>query len=141
VASALVEAGVILADTSAWVEFLRGTGSRSCRRVDELLGAGLATTEVVEMEVLAGARDDHHLERLRRLLLRAGPRRVQTGDFDAAAGLYRACRRRGETPPSLADCLIAAVAIRNDVPVLHADTDFEVIARHSSLRLDETHMP
>ncbi len=33
------------------------------------------------------------------------------------------------------DCLIAAVAIRNDVPVLHHDTDFDVLARYTPLRV------
>jgi predicted nucleic acid-binding protein len=50
---------VILADTSAWVEFDRATGSRVERRVTELIATGglLSTTEPVVMEVLAGARD------------------------------------------------------------------------------------
>ena len=34
---------MILVDTSAWIEFLRDTGSAVCTRVDELLGADLAT--------------------------------------------------------------------------------------------------
>jgi predicted nucleic acid-binding protein len=33
------------------------------------------------------------------------------------------------------DCLIAAVAIRTGSAVLHADTDFDVLARHTALRL------
>lgn len=32
--------------------------------------------------------------------------------------------------------LIAAVAIRHDVPVLHFDIDFEVLERHTALRTD-----
>jgi predicted nucleic acid-binding protein len=35
----------------------------------------------------------------------------------------------------LTDCLIAAVAIRNGVSVLHRDRDFEVIARHTDLKV------
>ena len=35
------------------------------------------------------------------------------------------------------DCLIAAVAIKADIPILHADTDFAVLGRHTRLRLDE----
>jgi predicted nucleic acid-binding protein len=35
----------------------------------------------------------------------------------------------------LIDCLIAATAIAADVPVLHADEDFDVLARHTPLRL------
>ena len=32
-------------------------------------------------------------------------------------------------------CLVAAVAIREEVPVLHADRDFDLIAEHTSLRV------
>ncbi len=48
---------MILVDTSAWVEFLRDTGSPACQAVDELLAGDLAICDVVTMEVLAGARD------------------------------------------------------------------------------------
>ena len=33
------------------------------------------------------------------------------------------------------DCLLAAVAIREGVPLLHNDRDFEVLARHTPLEL------
>jgi predicted nucleic acid-binding protein len=32
------------------------------------------------------------------------------------------------------DCLVAAVAIRHNIPVLHRDRDFDVLARHTELR-------
>ena len=34
---------------------------------------------------------------------------------------------------TLTDCLIAVVALRESLPVLHADRDFDVLARHTSL--------
>ena len=127
---------MVLVDTSAWVEFLRDTGSRAARRVDRLLAGDVATTDVVVMEVLAGARDDGHLDRLRRLLLRCVHLPTEAGDYEDAAAIWRVCRRAGDTPRSLTDCLIAAVALRETAPVCHADRDFDVIARHVPLRLD-----
>jgi predicted nucleic acid-binding protein len=127
---------VILIDTSAWVEFLRDSGSSVADRVDELLGADCAVTDPIRMEVLAGAREEQHLERLRRLVLRCADMRVERADFDAAAAIWRTCRLAGETPRSLVDCLISAVAIRHAVPVCHADRDFDVIARHTDLEVD-----
>ena len=62
---------MILIDSSAWIEFLRGTGSAVCDEVDRLLDADVAITDPVLMEVLAGARDEHHLQQLRGLLGRA----------------------------------------------------------------------
>jgi hypothetical protein len=126
---------VILIDTSAWVEFLRDTGSPVCREVDRLLTSDLATTDPVVMEVLSGARDDRHLHALRGLLGRATRLRSEAGDFDTAAVLYRMCRQRGETDRKLIDCLIAAVALRNAVPILHADNDFAALARHTPLAI------
>jgi predicted nucleic acid-binding protein len=125
---------LILVDTSAWVEFLRDTGSAVCARVDELLDGEIATCEPVRMELLAGARDEAHLSQLRRLLARASLIPTEAVDFEDAAALYRTCRRQGETVRRLVDCLIAAIAIRADVVVLHADADFDVLARHTELR-------
>ena len=127
---------MILVDTSAWVEFLRDTGSPTCRRVEELLATEVATTDVVVMEVLAGARDEAHLGLLHRLLLRCSRIGSEPGDFEDAASIWRMCRRGGETIRALTDCLVAAAAMRARVPVCHADRDFEVIARHVPLRLD-----
>jgi predicted nucleic acid-binding protein len=129
---------VILVDTSAWVEFLRATGSAAHLRVRAVLAEDveLASTDVVVMEVLAGARDDGDRDKLRRLLYGCTLLAVEgPADYEQAAEIYRGCRRHGETPRKLTDCLIAAVAIRRGADVLHADADFLAIARHSSLRL------
>ncbi len=58
------------------------------------------------------------------------------GDYDEAAALYRRCRKQGETVRRLIDCLIGALAIRADLPVLHRDDDFDVLARHAALRVE-----
>ena len=125
-----------LIGTSAWVEFLRDTGSPICQRVDDLLAVEIATCDVVRMEVLAGARDKQHLQQLRRLLARASTLPTESVDYEVAAALYRTCRRQGHTVRKLIDCLIAAVAIRGRVPVLHIDADFEILAQHIALRVD-----
>jgi predicted nucleic acid-binding protein len=57
-------------------------------------------------------------------------------DYEEAAALFRVCRHRGEHVRKLIDCLIAAVAIRADIPLLHTDADYEVLARHTALRID-----
>lgn len=129
---------MILVDSSAWVEFLRATGSPAHLRLRSALqeGVELACTDVVVMEILAGARDDADRDRLRRLLYGAEFLAVDgPADYEQAAELYRACRREGETPRKLSDCLIAAVAIRSGAELLCEDADFVVLARHSPLRL------
>ena len=128
---------MILIDTSAWIEFLRGTGSETCIRVDELLSMDVATCQPVRMEVLAGARNEAHLEDLRRLLARATLLPTQDADYETAAAMYRSCRRAGDTVRRLIDCLIAAVAVGAAVPVLHRDRDFDTLAVHTDLRIDQ----
>ena len=126
---------MILIDTSAWIEFLRDTGSPVCRLVDEVLEEEIAVCDPVRMEVLAGARNESHLLLLRRLLARAASIEAQPTDYETAAALYRQCRRRGETVRKLIDCLIAAIAIRAGAPILHSDADFNVLERNTELRI------
>jgi hypothetical protein len=127
---------LIVIDSSAWIEFLRDTGSAVCNRVDKLLAADIAICDPVRMEVLAGARDAEHLTSLRRLLARARVLPTTPVDYEQGAALYRTCRHNGETVRKLIDCLIAAVTVRAGASILHADTDFDVLARHTSLKVE-----
>jgi predicted nucleic acid-binding protein len=96
----------------------------------------LVTTDAVVMEVLAGVRTERERRKVA-VALAAWPRiATEQQDFDDAAAIYRTCRRRGVTPRSLTDCLIAAVAIRVDAAVLHRDRDFDLIAEHVPLTID-----
>ena len=127
---------MILVDTSAWVEFLRDGDVGVADAVERLLHDDLAaTTGPVVMEVLAGARSAPHLRQLQGLLARATLLPSAAEDFTEAALLYRMCRVNGGTIRSMVDCLIAAVAVRSEVAVLHADRDFEMLETHTPLRV------
>ncbi len=130
---------MILADTSAWVEYDRATGSGVDQRLTELIGtqSALATTEPVLMEVMAGARDERRESDLRRLLLRFDLLTFDTtADFDAAARIYRRCRRAGITPRGMVDCLIVSVALRHHATLLTHDTDMSRVADVVGLDMD-----
>ncbi|MHB1536653.1 MAG: type II toxin-antitoxin system VapC family toxin [Acidimicrobiales bacterium] len=131
---------MILADTSAWVEYDRATGNHVDQRLEELIrGDGpLVVTEPVVMEVVAGARTDDRETDLRRLLLRFALIRFDAGvDFDAAARIYRRCRRAGITPRGMVDCMIAAVAHRHGATLLTADADLSRVAKIVGIGLDD----
>jgi len=131
---------VILADTSAWVEYDRATGSAVDQRVTALITTDgpLAVTEPVVMEVLAGARSDQREADLRRLLLRFDLLGFDAAaDFDAATRIYRRCRSAGVTPRGMIDCMILAVAWRRDAAVLARDADFARVAQVIGVELDE----
>jgi predicted nucleic acid-binding protein len=129
---------VILVDSSAWIEFQHASRSPADRRVTTAIESDepLATMGLVLLEILAGARDEQHARDLRRLLDRCRFLPLEEpSDHEAAAALYRACRREGTTIRRLPDCLIAAVAIRTNSTLLHRNADFDAIARHVPLAI------
>ena len=132
--------GMTLADTSAWVEYDRATGSTVHRRVAQLIASNgpLSVTEPVIMEVLAGAGSDQRELDLRRLLLRFRLLRFDAAaDFDAAARIYRRCRAVGFTPRGMVDCMIAAVAWRTGASLLAQDVDLQRVGQIVGIELDQ----
>lgn len=126
-----------LADSSAWIAYLRDAGGPVAEAFEATYLAGeLVTTEVVVMELLAGIGPNGEERRLRRMLSSAPILSVGALDtWETAADISRACRDAGATIGSRLDCLIAAVAIREEVEVLHADRDLDLIAQHTPLRV------
>ena len=116
---------MILADTSAWIEFLRRSEEPADLALTHLIeeGSDLGTSEVVIMEVLAGARSERDRARMRSLLMTLPILTLRgLADFEEAALIYRACRS-------------AVPAIRAGAQVLHNDADFDAIARHTPLHI------
>ncbi len=131
---------MILADSSAWVEYDRATGSAVDQRLTELItGDGpLAVTEPVIMEVVAGARSDERESDLRRLLLRFDLLGFDVAaDFDAAARIYRGCRQVGITPRGMVDCMIASVARRHGATLIAHDSDIHRVAEVVGVAMDD----
>lgn len=129
----------VLVDTSVWIEYLRGAKGPVRDAFVRLLEDGeVGTTDAVVLEVLVGPTDEDAADRLGDLLARGTLLHQESPvDTESAAAIYRVCRRHGFTPRSSLDCVIAAVAIRHDVPVLHRDRDFDMIARHAPLRIHQ----
>ncbi len=131
---------MILADTSAWVEYDRATGSAVDDRLSELIDADgpIAVTEPVVMEVLAGARTDERESDLHGLLLRFGLLRFDSAtDFEGSVRVYRRCRATGVTPRGMVDCMIAAVAWRHGATLLAHDSYIDRVARVIGVDLDK----
>ncbi|MFW6205500.1 MAG: PIN domain nuclease [Actinomycetota bacterium] len=131
---------MILADTSAWIEFDRATGSPVHVRIRELIvrDGELAVTQPVIAEVVSGARTDERESALRRLLNRCELLPFDpVVDFDGAASIYRHCRKAGVTPRGLIDCMIASVVLRHEAALLAHDADLVRVAGVVPLQLDE----
>jgi predicted nucleic acid-binding protein len=129
---------VIVVDTSAWIELLRETESNVDLKLRSLIErrASIAVTEIVVAEVLAGVRPQA-VDALRSRLLAFRVLRLRgLSDFEAAAGLCRACRDAGEPVRHVTDCLVAVPVIEAGARLLHADRDFEKLARHTPLEIE-----
>jgi predicted nucleic acid-binding protein len=122
-----------LVDTSVWIELLNGAlGSK----VTEAELLDFVTCGPVVQEVLQGLPDHPASKAVREGLLAlpvlSDPLPIAL--FESAAEIFRLGRAKGYTIRASTDCLIAAIAIENGVPVWHKDRDFEAIARYTSLR-------
>jgi hypothetical protein len=129
---------VIAVDTSVWVSFLRGDETAAAERFVRLLeeGADVVLTDVVLTELLQGAPSDAEAAVLRARLEAFPVLRLTTLDDHAlAASLHRQARRAGVTIRKTLDCLIAAPCVREDVPLLHDDADFDRLATCTALRV------
>ena len=118
------------ADTSIWIDLLRTgkAGREAAAHISEHVTCG-----PLVQEVLQGLPDDSASHYFRQAFL-ALPRLddpLPVEAFLEAAETFRSGRRRGYTIRSTVDCLIAAIAIRNDVTVWHKDRDYTTIARYT----------
>lgn len=129
---------MIVVDTSVWLDFFRDQSTPKVEKFVALVedDAGIAITDVILTEILQGLRSERDVRRVeRRLEFFEVLRLNDLDDFRRAATLYRGARRKGVTIRRTLDCLIASVCIREDVPLLHADVDFDRLASCSALRV------
>lgn len=125
---------MILVDSSAWIEILRGRRREAFASVAP--ESEIVTCLPVIQEVLQGF-DNFAVRRVARAALNNVPtveEPLTRPVFDEAIQLFLDARRAGLTIRSGVDCLIAACAIRNDAMLLHVDRDFTKLAQVSPLR-------
>ena len=123
---------MFLVDTSVWIDYLRQRSTQPAIWFEEILERGypFGLTGVIYQEVLQGADSEASYEKLSDYLSTqvfyhlADP----VESHAAAASLYFRCRRAGVTLRSTIDCLIAQVALENDLLILHNDRDFDFLA-------------
>ena len=121
----------LLLDTSAWIEYLRDTGSPACDEVARLLAespGSVVTCPHVVMELLAGASTDGALRALEQVTSALPVLPLDPAlDFHAAAAVYRSARRQGRTVRGLVDCVLAVLAARHGATLVHRDADLAVL--------------
>lgn len=118
---------MIVADTSAWVNFLRKPASTTGREMDSLLAQNeIALTGIVLAEVLQGAKEESEYEKLRDLL-DAVPFLEDSQETWAKVGHLAFGLRREGRPIPVTDAAVATVAIEHNCPILTLDEHFRRI--------------
>ena len=123
-----------LADSSAWIDYLRDSSSPPLREF--INDSDVTHTEPDAMELLSGTRDQTELHRVARML--QGTTLVpfdSASDFAAAAELRRRSLRQ-RLRVGVVDCMIVAVASRYDVPLITKDRPQAELARSLGLRVE-----
>ena len=130
---------MILVDTSVWIDFFSGRERPQTALLERLLldDADLALCGIVLTELLQGIVDDRQWRRVRRYLQPVIRLPMDERVFLSAAQIYRRLRKNGVTIRASNDCIIASTALRHRCQLLHADRDFDQIARHFPLRVAE----
>lgn len=116
-----------LADSSIWIAALRDPNSWMRQQIEA--DCPVAYCEPVLMEVLSGTRSEREVRAIRAFLERGPLVRFDAAcDFEGAAAIYAAARRRGLTPNSHVDCMIIAIAARKELTLITLDSKQAAVA-------------
>ena len=125
---------MVLVDTSVLIGFLKGHADDKIFMFKEILSRDIpfGISAYTYQEVLQGARDETELQTLKDYLSTQEIYYLEqeAATYEKAAMLYFNLRRKGITPRSTLDMLIALTAIKNNLVLLHNDRDFDTMAGH-----------
>ena len=125
----------VLIDTSVWIDFFRGGASRENALLKDCLSRRdhIFTAGVIVQETLQGIRDDSQYRSVKEYLFLFPKIDSEFSDYVDAADVYRNLRKKGLTIDSPVDCLIAVLALRHRLSLLHKDSDFTQVSRYYPL--------
>ena len=127
-----------LFDTTIWIDFLKNKPTKEVELLDKNLSNGiiLPICPPIYQEVLQGLRFENEIKLVEYYF---GFLEKLTLNFyfvaDEAAKLYRNLRRKGVTIRKPNDCIIAIYALEFNLEIVHNDSDFDLIAANSSLKI------
>jgi predicted nucleic acid-binding protein len=126
---------LILIDTSGWICFFSRRGFEETKKaISTFLDEDRAAiTGPILVELIQGTRTVEEKETIKRLFRGIHWLSVTDDHWHKAAEMAFDLRRKGITSSAI-DTLIATLAIEYRCSLLHKDSHFELIARHSSLK-------
>jgi predicted nucleic acid-binding protein len=128
---------MVLVDSSVWIAWLH---KRETTGTDKLCALAarerLLLGDLILLEVLQGARDERHAERIERGLRRYEIARLLDRDLAViAARNFRVLRGLGVTIRKTADLIIGTYCIERGHELLHDDRNFDPMEKHLGLRI------
>jgi predicted nucleic acid-binding protein len=128
---------MIIADTSIWIDYVRGVQSIQTDLLDyELLHDRVATGDIIIVEFLQGFREEKDLKIAKRIM-----DRLEYYDFlgkemaIVSAENYRKLRKNGITVRKTIDVIIATFCIEKGFELLHNDRDFDPMEEILGLKI------
>lgn len=126
-----------MVDTTVWIDFFGGKKIREVNLLEKYINEGddICICGIILTEILQGIRNEKdyktilsHLDPLIFLPMN----RIT---YIKSAEIYRELRQKGITIRKSVDCMIAALAIEQNIPLLHNDSDFEFIMKYCGLKV------
>lgn len=128
---------MILIDTTIWIDFFLNNNNakvsyllNAINKRDDLCICGVILTEI--LQGIKNPKERHQVEDLLQMLIFL---EMKKETFVLAADIFRDLRKKGITIRKSIDCMIAAVAIENNIPLLHNDRDFDPIQQYYHLQV------
>jgi len=122
---------MIVADTSAWIDYVRGIDAPHTNLLDyELTRSRIITGDLIICEFLQGFRQEKDVEEAIKMMERLEYHDLvgKTVAIQAARN-FRTLRQNGITVRKTIDVLIATFCIENGYALIHNDRDFDPMER------------
>ncbi len=118
---------MILIDTTVWIEFFNNNSTPQVLWLENSIknGEDLCICGVILTEILQGIRADKQYLKTKSYLENLIYVPMTYSTFLKSAEIFRYLRKRGITIRKPIDCMIAAVSVENNIPLLHNDRDFD----------------
>jgi len=128
---------MIVADTSVWIDYLKGIKAPHTEILDlELLNSRVITGDIIIAEFLQGFKNERDYNQAKDIM-----NSLEYHDFvgkDIAfkvAQNFRKLRKKGITVRKTIDVIIATFCIENDFRLIHNDRDFDPMEQHLGLKV------
>ena len=128
---------MIVADTSAWIDYFNGIIAPHTNRLHEdLAEERIIIGDIIIIELLQGFRADTEYRTVSTLIDSLEYRDFMGKDMAIkAADNYRYLRKKGITVRKTIDVIIASFCIDNGYYLIHNDKDFDPFEKHLGLQV------